>query len=109
MLRLSKKAVSYSSASITKKEEESETAVFVISRIAGEGADRQAEGGDYFLTEEEHCRLEAVCRLYQNVVIIVNAGGQIDLSFLDEFCNIKGLCSRVWKVEMHWQISFPGK
>lgn len=68
---------------ITKKEEESETAVFVISRIAGEGADRQAEGGDYFLTEEEHCRLEAVCRLYQNVVIIVNAGGQIDLSFLD--------------------------
>lgn len=76
---------------ITKKEEESETAVFVISRIAGEGADRQAEGGDYFLTEEEHCRLEAVCRLYQNVVIIVNAGGQIDLSFLDEFCNIKGL------------------
>ena len=70
---------------------EADTAIFVISRIAGEGADRYAEGGDYYLSEEEQELLRSVCSLYKNVVVIINAGGVIDLSFMDEYNNIRAL------------------
>ena len=68
-----------------------DTAIYVISRIAGEGADRYARGGDCFLSEEEQQMLSSICSLHENVVVIINAGGVIDLSFLDEFSNIRAL------------------
>ena len=70
---------------------EEDIAVFVISRIAGEGADRYAVGGDYYLSEEEQDLLKAVCSLHENVVVIINAGGVMDLSFMDEYANIRAL------------------
>lgn len=70
---------------------DADTAVFVISRVAGEGADRYAVGGDYYLSEEEQKLLGSVCSLHKNVVVIINAGGVIDLSFMDEYHNIKAL------------------
>lgn len=70
---------------------QAETAVYVIARIAGEGSDRSAGPGDYCLSDEEHTMLADICRLYKNVVVLINAGGVVDLSFLDEFENIKGL------------------
>lgn len=68
-----------------------DTAIYVLSRIAGEGADRHARKGDYYLTDEEHQMLLDICRLYRDVVVIINAGAQVDLSFLDEFSNIRAL------------------
>lgn len=32
-----------------------------------------------------------ICKYYKNVIIVINAGGQVDLSFMDEFSNIKAL------------------
>ena len=57
-----------------------ETAIYVLSRVAGEGADRHAERGDYYLTKEEEKFLEAVCSLYAHVVLLINTGGVVDLS-----------------------------
>ena len=37
------------------KEADTDTALYVISRIAGEGADRFAEKGDYYLTDADLC------------------------------------------------------
>ena len=66
--------------------DEAETAIYVISRIAGEGADRQ---------DEEYKMLADICANYENVIVVINAGAQVDLSFMDEFTNIKALLTIV--------------
>ena len=71
--------------------ENADTAIYVLSRVAGEGADRNAAKGDYYLKDDEHQMLSDLCAYYKNVIVAVNAGGQVDLSFMDEFANIKAL------------------
>ena len=73
------------------EKEKTDTAIYVLSRVAGEGADRNAAKGDYYLKEDEHQMLSDLCNYYKNVIVAVNAGGQVDLSFMDEFSNIKAL------------------
>ena len=51
-----------------------DAAVYVISRIAGEGADRDAGPGDYLLTEAEETAIRTLCRLYNNVILLLNVG-----------------------------------
>lgn len=77
---------------------DAETAVYILSRIAGEGADRSCKPGDYLLTDVEKQQLKDICSLYSHVVVAVNAGGPVDLSFMDEYDNIEALL----------QISQPG-
>lgn len=70
---------------------DTDTAVFVISRIAGEAADRYEKPGDYYLTEEEAGNLEFVCGHFTHVVLVINTGSQIDLSFLETYGNIESV------------------
>ena len=63
---------------------QADVALYCISRNAGEGADRDAKKGDYYLNDGEREMLREVCKLYDNVIVVINAGGIIDLSFLDE-------------------------
>lgn len=70
---------------------DTDTAVYVLSRVAGEGADRFNQSGDYLLSEEENRILSTICTLYSHVVVIINTGGIVDLAFLDEFSNIEGV------------------
>ena len=68
---------------------------YVISRKAGEGADRFKEAGDYDLskTEKEELRwLDAHC---ENLVVVINAGGLIDLSEIMKLSHLKALLSIV--------------
>lgn len=74
---------------------ETDTAIYILSRIAGEGADRFSREGDYFLTSYEKEQLGRICELYENVIVAVNTGGLVDLSFMDEFDNIRGLIQMV--------------
>lgn len=74
---------------VTKKE--ADVALYIISRFSGEGSDRRAEGGDYYLSENEKKSLEDICSFYDKVIVAVNSGGQMDLSFMDTYDNIKGL------------------
>ncbi|MBR2263650.1 MAG: glycoside hydrolase family 3 C-terminal domain-containing protein [Firmicutes bacterium] len=67
------------------EKKETDTAIFVISRISGEGADRRAVPGDYYLSEDETETLRQITALYPKTIIVLNVGGIIDLSFLDEF------------------------
>lgn len=70
-------------------------AFFILSRVAGEGADRFAAQGDYLLTEYEEKLLEDICSYYENVVVVINTGGLVDLSFMDKYSNIKALIQMV--------------
>lgn len=61
-----------------------DTAVYIIARQAGEGNDRCREKGDYRLDDLEYKNLERIARHYRHTVVVINVGGIIDLSFLDE-------------------------
>ncbi len=61
-----------------------ENAIYVIARQAGEGADRKDVKADYRLDDVEYENLKTVCAHYRNVCVVINVGGMIDLSFLDE-------------------------
>lgn len=60
-----------------------DTAIYVLARQAGEGNDRLDVQGDYRLDDVERENLEFVSRSYKNFIVVVNAGGVIDASFLD--------------------------
>lgn len=67
---------------------DADTAIYILSRVAGEGADRTNETGDYYLTAKEEKDLDDLSRLYKNVVLVINTGGIIDLSCLEQHENI---------------------
>lgn len=60
-----------------------DTAIYVLARQAGEGNDREDKQGDYRLDDVEKENLEIVSKSYRNLVVVINAGGVIDVSFLD--------------------------
>ena len=72
-------------------EENTDTAVYVLSRVAGEGADRYNGEGDYLLSREEEIFIERISKFYKNIVLIINTGGIVDLSFTDKYSNIKSI------------------
>ena len=65
-----------------------DTCVYVLSRQAGEGVDRRAEKGDYFLTDNERANIEKCAAGYKKFILIINGGSQIDMAFAEE---IKGI------------------
>ncbi|WP_300250180.1 glycoside hydrolase family 3 C-terminal domain-containing protein [uncultured Subdoligranulum sp.] len=57
-------------------------ALYVISRIAGEGKDRRLEPGDYYLSDAERADLRALDESGLPVVLLLNAGGPVELTDL---------------------------
>jgi len=56
------------------------TAIYVVSRISGEGADRKAEKGDYELYDNELAGILKLTESFENVVVVLNVGGLINLA-----------------------------
>ncbi len=73
------------------KDDGADTAIFVLSRIAGENADRREAEGDYYITKEEKELLGQAAKAYDNVVLVINTGGLVDLAFTEEFSNIRAI------------------
>ncbi len=69
-------------------ERECDTAVYVLSRLSGEGNDREAKKGDYQLTETEKKDLYVLHEKYEKLLLVVNAGGPVDLNEVDFIDNI---------------------
>lgn len=72
------------------KKSETDTAVFVISRNSGEGADRQNVKGDYQLFDSEVKALKRLTEAYKKVVVVLNVGGLIQMKEIQE---MKGISS----------------
>jgi len=64
--------------------ERNNVAVIVISRISGEGADRKAEEGDFYLAKDERSLIEKVSRAFRTrgkkVVAVLNIGAPIEVA-----------------------------
>ena len=58
---------------------EGDTAVYVLARNSGEGADRQPTAGDIALTKTEIRDILALNEKYDKFVLVLNVGGMIDL------------------------------
>ena len=57
-----------------------DTAVYVLSRICGEGNDRTNTCGDILLTKTEERQILALQKQYKNFILVLNAGGPVDLT-----------------------------
>ena len=63
---------------------DSDTAIYVLTRQAGEGADRKDIKGDYYATDDEIRLMRSITELYKDTILVLNVGAVIDLSFLDD-------------------------
>lgn len=59
---------------------EGDTAVYVLARNSGEGADRKPNAGDMKLTETEIRDILALSTAYDNFMLVLNVGGVVDLT-----------------------------
>lgn len=64
--------------------EKTDTCIYVISRLSGEGIDRGLQKGDYYLSDIEVKNLKYCKEHYKNVILVINSGGMIDLSSIDD-------------------------
>ena len=64
--------------------DDTDTAIYVLARQAGEGFDRRVEKGDYLLSDVEAESLKLLSSHYKKLILILNCGGPVDLSILDE-------------------------
>lgn len=59
---------------------DADIAIFVISRISGEGYDRVNKAGDYKLFEREEAAIKKLASSYDKVIVVLNTGGIIEMS-----------------------------
>lgn len=71
--------------------QDAKTAVYVISRVAGEGSDRHLAKGDYYLTDHELEDIRVLATLVEKIVIVINAGAPIDLTVLEAMPEVKAI------------------
>ena len=65
-----------------------EAAIYVVSRISGEGNDRHDQKGDYQLTDSEVRDIRALNEHYEHFLLVINSGGPVDLTPVLEVRNI---------------------
>ena len=62
--------------------------IYVLSRICGEGNDRKNVKGDYELTDTEVKQINILNEKYDKFMLILNVGGPVDLSKVNNTKNI---------------------
>lgn len=65
-----------------------DTALYVLSRVSGEGNDRKIVEGDIKLTATEIRDILACQRKYEKFMLVLNVGGMVDLSPVQKVENI---------------------
>lgn len=60
------------------------TAIYVVSRQAGEGADRHIENGDNDLSDIEIESLQRLVEAYEKVILVINIGCSLNMDFLSK-------------------------
>lgn len=74
---------------------ESDSAIVIIARTAGEDKDNTLEKGAFMLTDIELDMLKYVRDNFKKMVVLLNVGGLIDMSFLDTIS--PDACMYVWQ------------
>lgn len=64
---------------------QSDAAVVIIGRTAGEDKDNSAKEGSYLLTAQEKDMLGTVCGAFSRVIVLLNVGNVIDMKWVKEY------------------------
>jgi beta-glucosidase-like glycosyl hydrolase len=83
-------------ARVAAAKTKSDVAVVVIGRSAGEDRETKLEPGSYYLTDEEEAMLKRVDRHFEQVVVLLNSGNLIDMSWIDRYAHIDSVMY-VWQ------------
>lgn len=75
---------------------QSETAVVVIGRSAGEDRDAKLEEGSWYLTALEKEMLQKANDHFENVVVLLNVGTLIDMAWVNDYDNLDSILY-VWQ------------
>lgn len=81
----SQKEMPLDSETVKKAAVKSSTAIVIIGRTAGEEMDAKLEEGSYLLTADELDMLEKVRKEFKKMVVLLNVGGLVDMSFVDKY------------------------
>jgi beta-glucosidase len=65
-----------------------DTAIYVLSRISGEGSDREPVAGEIKLSDTEKRDILECNEKYRNFMLVLNVGGVVDLSDVSHVKNI---------------------
>ncbi|MCR5354689.1 MAG: glycoside hydrolase family 3 C-terminal domain-containing protein [Lachnospiraceae bacterium] len=69
-------------------EKDGDAAIYVLSRISGEGNDRPVATGEIKLTESEKRDILKLNQMYDKFMLVLNVGGVVDLSEVSEVRNV---------------------
>lgn len=59
-----------------------DVAIITIYRFSGEGHDRLADQGDFYLTDREMKMVSQVTSIFEHSVVVLDVGGMIDVSWI---------------------------
>ncbi len=66
------------------RDSDTDTAVYVVARQAGESGDKHLDNGDFELFPEETEHLRFLSAHYKKTVLVINSGSSMDLSPVDD-------------------------
>lgn len=71
----------------------SNKAVIVIGRTAGEDQDNAPVPGSYYLTEEEKALVETVAKYFEMTAVVMNVSNIVDMSWLETAAYKENICA----------------
>ena len=74
-----------SEAFVKQAAKESDTALILLGRTAGEDKDNKGEAGSYYLTETEEQMLALVCKEFEKTAVLLNVGNIIDMKWAEKY------------------------
>ena len=86
-----------SNLEVSRAANHSEAAIVAIGRSCGESQDASARLGSYYLTKRERHMLNVVTNYFSEVIVVINSGNIIDLSWLNEYGDKIGAVLMAWQ------------
>ncbi len=77
--------------------EKSDIALVVIGRAAGEDRENKLTKGSYYLTDEEREMLDRVTSAFRRVVVLLDVGSVMDMSWTEEYSGRLSAVMIVWQ------------
>ncbi|GEM01743.1 beta-glucosidase [Halolactibacillus halophilus] len=96
--------MSITPALVAEAKLESDVAIVVIGRTAGEDKDNLDQPGSYQLTKDEETMLDLVSQTFDQVVVVLNVSNIIDMSWLE----LSSFGERINSVVYVWQGGMEG-
>lgn len=92
--------LSIDAATAKKAAANSDTAIVVIGRAAGEDRENKLEKGSYYLTDDETALLDSVTAEFDKVIVLLNCGSIMDMAALDAYGDKISALLYVWQSGM---------